>query len=514
MVCFCFTVKAASLPKYGGTLYLSLLTDPTSLDPLKILLPSDQELCRLLYDTLVGKDAEGNVVPHLAKSWATSSDGKVLTFTLRKGTTFHNGQEITSHDVVYSLKRALLKGTPSKIMPLLGDVVGASEFINNPAKDLTGILAVGDYSVQIALKQLNYNFLDKLTAQALAIVPANEVMEKGEDFFLAPSGSGPFQFASWERQRRIVLNANENYVFGRPYVDQLDFSIIGDPGAGILKFELQELDIYAIPSLDYQRFRNNQLWRDQIIESPELRVFFVGINCRKAPFVNPQARKALNYAIDRQSIIDILLAGQGEIAEGVLPGGVRKTIPSPKPFPYDPEFARKLLLSSVAADDMNRGIILWTPNDPPELVRIAERIQVNLLDLGINVFLQEKSWAEIYRGLQPSAVNEKPHLFLLSYEALSDNALDVLTDLFASKGASNLFNYHSEKVDELLTLAKQVTGLGERFDMLAEVEALVVDSAPGIFLYNTNNRIIRQPKVQDLELDLSQLKLNKLWLRQ
>ncbi len=508
------SVGAASLPKYGGTLHLSLLTEPTSLDPAKILLDVDRQLCQLLYDTLVVKDNDGNISPRLAKSWEASPDGKTWTFTLRDGLSFHNGRKITAKDVVYTFKRALLKGAQAKIQPLLGNISGAERYLADPGRDLTGIFSIGESAVQISLNRLDYNFLSKLASPYLSIVPSEDIIEKGDDFFLAPSGSGPFQFTSWERQRKIIFSVNDQYVFGRPYVDQLDFSVIDDPGAGILKFELEELDIYDIPSFDYQRFRDNRVWRDNIRETREVIACFVGINCLKPPFDNPQARKALNYAIDRQSIIDILLAGQGEKSKGVLPAGVRKTLPAPNSFPYDPGFAQKLLVSGISAEEANREIVFWTPNDPPELVRIAERIQVNLLDVGINVYLQEKSWAEIYRALQPEAKGEKPHIFLLSFLARNDNPQTFLTDLFSVKGQYNLFNYRSREVDQLLTLAKQSTSLNERFGMLAKVESIVVDEAPAIFLYYTSRKLIFQPRVMNLEIIQSQPNLIKLWLRQ
>ncbi|MGO1765679.1 MAG: ABC transporter substrate-binding protein, partial [Advenella sp.] len=242
----------------------------------------------LIYDQLVRPSADGTeIVAGLADQWEISPDGKTYTFHLRENAKFSDGQAVTADDVIFSLKRAA------------GETSGWARFF----KPITGYEKVDDRTVKLSLDAPFTPMLNNLALFSASILPAALLQSKGEDFFKAPVGSGPFSLKAWDKGQRVSLDKNPNYwQEGKPAVEHATLEIIGDDNARILKLKANELDA----AMDIPFNQVAMLQNDPNIKTAVAKVFrtdLVQLNTSKKPFDDIRVRQALNYAVNKQTII-------------------------------------------------------------------------------------------------------------------------------------------------------------------------------------------------------------------
>ncbi|MDB4896984.1 MAG: hypothetical protein JWN15_3246, partial [Firmicutes bacterium] len=209
----------------GGVLVRAVnYGDPGNLDPIAKSDVSSRMVTMQIFDTLVRYDAVAKEIKKaIAEDYKVSDDGLTYTFTLRKGVLFHNGRELKAPDVKYSFERATDPKNGGVTTTMLDPVVGAIEFREGKAKEITGITVKGDYSVEIKLKELQTAFLLTLTGGGASIVPKEEVDKLGQDFGQKPVGSGPFKFKAWQKDDKLTLESFDKYYAGRPKLDGVVF---------------------------------------------------------------------------------------------------------------------------------------------------------------------------------------------------------------------------------------------------------------------------------------------------
>jgi ABC-type transport system substrate-binding protein len=187
-------------------------------------------LSEQLYDGLVSLDNEFNIVPALAEYWNKSYDGRIYRFELRQGVNFHHGEEVTAHDVKFSLERILEAETESPYSQVfLGRIEGAEDFHSGRAEDVAGIKVIDRYTLEIVWTKPYAMALYLMSMHFCKVLPQNRVLEKGEGFFQKPSGTGPFVFDHWIRDARldkvgVRLKRNEQYFEGSPHLDAVEWS--------------------------------------------------------------------------------------------------------------------------------------------------------------------------------------------------------------------------------------------------------------------------------------------------
>src|SRR5690606_803534 len=220
----------------------------------------------------------------------------------------------------------------------------------------TGYEKVDDRTVKLSLDAPFTPMLNNLALFSASVLPAALLEQKGEEFFNAPIGSGPFSLKAWQKGQRVSLDKNPNYwQQGKPAVEQASLEIIGDDNARILKLKANELDA----AMDIPFNQVAMLQNDPNIKTAVAKVFrtdLVQLNTSKKPFDDIRVRQALNYAINKQTIIQGVLKGNGEPAASALPIMAHHNTDI-KPYPFDLAKAKQLLAEAGLADGFKATLL-------------------------------------------------------------------------------------------------------------------------------------------------------------
>jgi peptide/nickel transport system substrate-binding protein len=278
-------------------------TDAETLDPHSITSSPNAIHIMAIYDTLVGYDENLNIVPRLAKAWEVSEDGMTITFHLREGVTFHDGTPFNADAVVFNINRLI---DPKTRVPL-------RTYINF----VESARALDEYTVEVKLRYPHGPALARFTAPVNSIVSPAAVEKYGADFGRHPVGTGPFKFVEWVRDDYILLERNEDYWGEGPYVDELLIRVVPEDGARVLMLEAGEADVIVrVPPPDVPRLRA----RDDtyVVTAPSTRVIYVGMNTQHKILKDLRVRQAINYAVNKQAIVEVLLQGYAKVMDSPL----------------------------------------------------------------------------------------------------------------------------------------------------------------------------------------------------
>lgn len=357
----CGAAKAAE-KAYKDTIVWGQGADVTSFDPHQGKeTPAVTVTCQI-FDTLTAVDpATGEVRPQIAESWEQLDD-TTYVFHIRKGIKFHNGGELTAADVKFSLDRAIASASVSYIVDFIKEV---------NVKD--------DFTVEVVLRAPYAPALRNLAVPFAAIV-CKEVVEKDEEGFkLHPVGSGPYKFVEWKPGDTVKLDAFDDYMDGRPATPHLVMKVVPETSQRLIALETGDLDIsYDLGVNDVKRARDNE--NVVVLEAPSLSCWYISMNMNRKPFDDPRVREAVNYAIDRQLIVDTIMSGNGQAADAIIAPSVFGYYPSGV-YGYDPEKARELL--KEAGYENGFKTTLWV-NDNQSRIEICQAVQAMLLDVGVD----------------------------------------------------------------------------------------------------------------------------------
>ncbi|MGI9254528.1 MAG: ABC transporter substrate-binding protein, partial [Thermomicrobiales bacterium] len=330
--------------KSGGTLRFGRLADSNNLDPVTNDGNVNIWILTNIYDTLVRVGLDGaSLEPALAESWTMSDDGLVYTFTLRSGVMFSDGTPMTSKDVKFSWVRAA--NDPNQIWTFTLTALG-----RDADGQVEGIETPDDATVVVTLPQPWAPFLSDVAMFNMSVVSEAFAGKDEAKLVDQAMGTGPFALKEWKKGESITLVKNPNYwEAGLPYLDQVDVMIVPDDNARVLQLQGGELDAMG----DVPSSRLAELGADanlKVLAFPSTFSQYVTINNREAPLDDVHARRALQYATDKQTLIDVVLFGQGEVATTFMPKGSLFWNETLEGFPYDVEKAKAELAQSKTPD--------------------------------------------------------------------------------------------------------------------------------------------------------------------
>src|SRR5262249_23023700 len=264
--------------KFGGIYHRMLPNNPPTLDPALIQDVYARSVATQIFDGLVQFDALLNPIPAIAEFWEASRDGRTWTFSLRRGVKFHNGREVTAGDFVYSFTRLLDPKKSGPLTDFLRRIKGASDFMQGISPSVQGLQAVDRYTLQIALDEPFAPLLAVLGMSSTAsVVPREEVEGKEESFGRAPVGTGPFKLVRWEPDKQIVLEANDWYYEGRPFLDTVIFKIGATFEQTFDEFLQGGLEETVIPSDKTEEVSSTPRYRQyQRLRKPTLSLLYIG----------------------------------------------------------------------------------------------------------------------------------------------------------------------------------------------------------------------------------------------
>ncbi|MBI4278753.1 MAG: ABC transporter substrate-binding protein [Armatimonadetes bacterium] len=486
---------APGQPRPGGELVVAIGQEPDTLDPQKTSTAVTGLISRYLGDTLVTKDLKGNYVPALARSWKISPDGLTWTFELTDGVRFHDGTVLTADAVKASIDRALAPETRS---PIAGALFGPVESVR----------ATGPRTLVVKLKQPFAPFLDNLTdPRAMAVSPA-AVQRLGAGFGRQPAGTGPWRFAEWRSADRIILARNPDYRWGPGhvhdgpvYLERVIFRIIPEDAAQVVAFERGEVLMLTAPVTDVKRLE--QMKRFTFFRFLRKGVgLFMEFNTRREPFADVRVRRGLNHALEKRSILEIALAGLGEVAHGPLPPsiwgyweGIKDYTPA-----YSPARARQLL--AEAGWTPGAGGVLHRDGRPFRFTlylapidtwrRSAQIVQSQLRAHGIQMEIQTFEFGTLLAKLR--AGEQQANFMGYTY-----TSPDIVYLWFHSSNiGTGLAHSHfkDERLDQMIVESRTSTDPRRRLALYQDIQKYIVDRALWVPLWTNYNYIALQPAVK------------------
>lgn len=505
----CHAGMPPAFPPDAKVLRLAAQDDIPTLDPAVGYDTASWAFEQMIFDTLVRySDAGVNLVPDAAASWEVSPDATRFVFHLRRGLRFSNGRAVSSGDIKYEIERVLTPATGSQGIEYFREIAGADDFSAGRAKTVVGIETPDPLTIAFRLAAPDPIFLDKLAMPFAAAVPREVVARWGEDFARHVVGSGPFMLKQWIGGQRIALARNPFYGGPAPALDGVVEQIGVDEELAWLKFRAGDIDVSAIPAAEFPHVMKTPRLRDLALHVVTLSTFYLGMNCRMRPFDDVRVRRALNYAIDKRKLIE-LLNGRGVIAHGILPPGIPGHDRAVRGYPYDPAIARRLL--EQAGMGAKFAPQLWMRADPTQMM-IGESIQQDLALVGMHVVLKPVAWPPLLDAVrQPDTAQ----LFNFGWEADFPDPENFLQVLFSKKqwGANNDTFYYNPRVDELLNLAAPISDLKRRYQLYDQAEGIIMADAPWVPLYHPVTYVIRQPWVHGYALNpMRPARFDGVWL--
>lgn len=334
-----------------------------------------------VFDRLVEQksDVSGQpvIVPSLAEQWELSEDGLTYRFRLREGVSFSNGSPLTVSDVRFTFER-LLTHPKSVNADLLMSILGARELREGAAEHLEGFRELGAQEFELVLEEPYAAFLDCLAAPGASILDEETLNRVNALFGVhGPStiGTGPYVISKWTADAEMILTANPDCWAGAPRNPGIHVRILSDAESQCVLYEQGELDILDLDGLggDAEPFLHGVEYRDNLVSGPRVGITYLTLNQSIPPLDDVRVRKALQYALDRQTILDAVYSGRGSVENGIFPLGLEGHNPDLPEIPYDTEAARALLSEAGYPDgfDLELAVSVDAKQATREIVEIA-----------------------------------------------------------------------------------------------------------------------------------------------
>jgi ABC-type transport system substrate-binding protein len=490
-------------PQAGGTFMFSAGSNIHTLDPHFAYDTLSTAACRLLYDGLLDYDYDGNMVPGLAAELpAVSDEGRVFRFTLREGTKFHNGREVTAEDISWSMHRLLSERIGSPGYPFFKSIVGAPAYHTGKADQVEGVVVVDDRTIEFRLDEADQTFLNALAmpfAYPLARehVEALEQAEGVDAVGRHPIGTGPFTFARWERGVQVEFDRFEEYWAPGPRVDHMIFLENIQADVASARFRNGDLDIVYRPSKVNRLFlRESEAWAPYRAEVPSPALYALGLNCELPPFDDVHVRRAVAFAIDR-SKFERLDPGRAIAATQVLPPMLPPHDPDlPTGQVFDLDQAREEMRLAGFPNGLSEPVMLWVRGESE--VRVAQFFQQDLKEIGIEIELKMVSFATYLKETGKPRVAQAA--FTGWHQDFPDpsNFMDILfhSRSIHPENSENRSFYRNPQLDAILDRARAEVDRDVRLALYAEANAILAAEAPWAFLYYPVDMFAWQPYVK------------------
>jgi peptide/nickel transport system substrate-binding protein len=414
-----------------------------------------------IYDELVDFTENFEPVPSLATAWKVV-DPVTWRFTLRKGVTFHNGEAFNARAVKFSFDRIV---DPNQRAPLQTRLFGIKE-----------VKVIDDFTIDMVTKE-PYAPLLYIISRSLSILPPDTVKQMGDTKFgQSGIGTGPYRVVKWVKDQELVLEANPKYWKGAPRIQRVVFRPIPEDSARVAALQTGESDlITAVPPDRWKEIQENKATRLAARRGVQV---YMGLDTFHPPLNDVRVRRALNHAIDVDTIISKILLGTADRMNGPVQKstlGYDKSIP---PFRYDPALAKKLLAEAGYPNGFETVLsTLPAQEGASKMLEVAETVAYQLGQVGVKVKIDTLEPATVfarYRGQQFK-------MYFYTWPEFPEPDFYLYT-LFHSQARG--YYYKNAEADKLLDQGRRTLDPNERRKVYESLHRLIVEDAPWVFLYN------------------------------
>ena len=448
------------------------------------------------------------VQPGLAESYEVSDDGLVYTFHLRKGVKFHDTEYFTpsrdfnADDVLFSFNRQWKEDHPY-------NGVSGGDYRYWGYMSMTDLLKsiekVDDYTVRFTLNKPEAPFIANMAMDFASIHSkeyADQMLEAGtpEQVDLQPIGTGPFKFRAYQKDATIRYQAHADYWQGKAAIDNLVFSITPDNSVAYQKLQAGECHMMPYPNpADLEAMEADPNIK---LKSQEgLNVGYLAFNTEKEPFGNKKVRQALNMAVNKQAIMDVVFQGAGRVAKNPIPPTMWSYNDEIEDYPYDPEKA-KAMLEEAGVTNLKTDIWAMPVQRPynPNARRMAELIQADWAKVGVEAEIVSLEWGE-YLTRTKEGAHETMLLGWTGDNGDPDNFMYVLLGCDAAKEGGNRARWCDKEFDNKLREAKQTTDVEMRTELYEEAQVIFKEEAPWITIAHSVVYKPMRKEVQNFTID-------------
>ena len=431
-----------------------------------------------MFDSLLHKNARLEYEPSLATSWKALSDTQ-WEFKLRKGVKFHNGETMSAEDVKYSFERVL---DQKKKSPQYGNVRAIKEI---RIVDPETVHIITDKPFPLLLERLVF----------FPIVPKKHVEAVGDQAFgtTSPVGTGPWKFVEWKRDQLIRLEAFDQHWRGKPPFKHLIIRAIPEIATQVAEMKTGGVDLIRNVSADLiPELKSHP--QTYVSSAPILRVHYVEFDMRVPPFDKKLVRQAANHAVDKQTIIQKLMGGLGQIVATTVQPKAFGFDPDVKPYPYDPTKAKELL----AQAGYPNGVDITLHSAFVEFRPVFEAITQMLTEVGIRTNAKMwdpgPAWNKVLQG-EGKATNGYYGSWG-NYSVFDADA--VLHPLYHTEPGSWIGKWYTrvEGLDRLIDEARSTVDQAKRKRTYSQIQQMIREEAPAIFLWTQYDTLAISRKVE------------------
>jgi peptide/nickel transport system substrate-binding protein len=454
--------EVSSAPE--GQIAIAQGGDPSTLDPHMHAENFTFAVVHNVFDHLVRRSVRNGQLVHdpgLALAW-TNVNATTWEFKLRPGVKFHNGEDFNAEAVKFSIERVLNPDQKARWRWAFADIERVD--------------VVDPLTVRIVTRAPFPTLVTNL-AFCMPIVPPRYVREKGDAFIAtSPVGTGPFKFVRWRKDDELVLEAHETYWRGAPRIKTLIFKPIPDESTRVASLVTGQVDIArgVPPSLVKQIDENP---RTRVARVPSaLNIHVILDTLKDGPLRDRRVRQAINHGVDKEGIIRSILEGNGGAVGGPLTPVMFGFAPDVKPYPYDPERARRLLAEAGFAQGIS--LTLNSPNGRYlKDKEVNEAIAGQLGKIGVRTQVVTHEWGA-YVSKWPDGLVP---MYMIGWAGTWD-ADGILYPLLRS--GQRFSRWSNPDFDALIDRARRTLDQGERVKLYRQASQLAHDDAPWLFLFH------------------------------
>jgi len=461
-ILFLFFELAFGAAKDKDTLVIAQGVDVASLDSMGLVDAPSFNVRLNIYDTLLQRDANLKIEPLLAESYRLIDD-LTWEFKLRKGVKFHNGEDFNAAAVKFNLER--LADPKNKL----------------PQTFLIGVLdrveIIDDFTVRIITRK-PFPTLDARFCLFGGMIPPKYLQEKGPEYLAThPVGTGPYKFVKWVKDDELVLEAFDHYWRGTPKIKRVIFKPIPEATTRVASLQTGETDIIVnIPP----HLMKLVEWKGRSFVSrvPSVRVIYMGFDTLKpGPVADKRVRRAIAHAINMDAIIKEVLGENGILLGSLLTKDHFGYDPTIKPYPYDPEKAKKLLAKAGYANGFD--FVLHSPADRYlKDKEVAEAVIGYLRKVGINASVRFHEWGNYLKQIIMG--HKADPAYLLGW---GDTTYDADFTLYLLRSGQAVSNYSNPQLDALIDQGKVTMNKQKRQKIYSDALKIIHEDVPFAWCY-------------------------------
>jgi len=497
--------------KTGGEYRTATTTEGVSMHPYKVTdVPSFGYIDLLYYLPLMRYGRESlELEPFAAESVEESDDHTKLTFTLKDGLVWSDGEPLTANDYAWTWEQASIEENG---WPRLGSY----------APYIDSVTAVDDKTLEVTLKEALAISAEKAVNGLAYVLPKHiweeldwSDTEKNPEIMKPSVSAGPFILEEWKKDQYATFVANERFFLGRPNFDKVTFQIFGNANVATQALLEGQIDNYGPEPENWPEMLDSDRVQTFQWDSPELAVTYFGFNTRLDLFKDKAVRQALNYALDKELITQELTFGLGQRAIGMYLPSSWVHNPDVEPYAYDVDKAKQLL-DEAGWTEGSDGIrekdgqrleftFIYGPNTTPIREQMATVAQQMWSEVGAKVDVQGMEW-----GAYLQMTKEGPYdwgVFVNAYISSVDP--DMIWFKKEADPSYNRVDFHDERVEELYAQGLKEFDREKRMQIYQEIQQILTEESPWIWLYYEQDKTAFSNRIQGVEI--TKMGLNDIW---